>query len=111
MRISDWSSDVCSSDLVISHHAEKRYDKSVFTNLGVAGASILGSIFLGSAAGDLIGQVGSTAGGAYLASYSRETEIEANLIGLRLIGRVGYGPAAPAAVLHTPIGQPAGRAS
>src|SRR3546814_3484138 len=83
MRISDWSSDVCSSDLgyvyitrgtlalanneaeaagvlgheighVISHHAEKRYDKSVFTNLGVAGASILGSIFLGSGAGDLI---------------------------------------------------------
>lgn len=86
---------------VISHHAEKRYDKSVFTNLGVAGASILGSIFLGQGAGDLIGQVGSTAGGAYLASYSRENEFEADLIGVRLIGRVGYGPDAQAAFLQS----------
>src|SRR3546814_15235772 len=85
----------------MSHHAEKRYDKSVFTNLGVAGASILGSIFLGSGAGDLIGQVGSTAGGAYLASYSRENEFEADLIGVRLIGRVGYGPDAQAAFLQS----------
>ena len=86
---------------VISHHAEKRYDKSVFTNLGVAGASILGSIFLGQGAGDLIGQIGSTAGGAYLASYSRENEFEADLIGVRLIGRVGYGPDAQAAFLQS----------
>lgn len=39
---------------VIAQHSEKRYDKSIMTNLGVAGASILGSIFGGSGVGDLI---------------------------------------------------------
>jgi predicted Zn-dependent protease len=86
---------------VIAQHSEKRYDKSVFTNLGVAGASILGSIFLGSAAGDLIGQVGQIGGGAYLASFSRENELEADTIGVKLLSRVGYAPDAQAAFLQS----------
>ncbi|MEK9968867.1 MAG: M48 family metalloprotease [Ferrovibrio sp.] len=86
---------------VIAHHSEKRYDKSVFTNLGVAGASILGSIFLGQGAGDLIGQAGQVGGGAYLASFSRENELEADTIGVKLLARVGYAPDAQAAFLQT----------
>lgn len=86
---------------VIAQHSEKRYDKSVFTNLGVAGASILGSIFLGSGAGDLIGQVGQVGGGAYLASFSRENELEADTIGVKLLARVGYAPDAQAAFLQS----------
>jgi predicted Zn-dependent protease len=86
---------------VIAHHSEKRYDKSVFTNLGVAGASILGSIFLGSGAGDLIGQVGQIGGGAYLAAFSRENELEADTIGVKLLSRVGYAPDAQAAFLQS----------
>lgn len=86
---------------VIAQHSEKRYDKSVFTNLGVAGASILGSIFLGSGAGDLIGQVGQVGGGAYLASFSRENELEADTIGVKLLARVGYAPEAQAAFLQS----------
>lgn len=86
---------------VIAQHSEKRYDKSVFTNLGVAGASILGSIFLGSGAGDLIGQVGQVGGGAYLASFSRENELEADTIGVRLLSRVGYAPDAQAGFLQS----------
>jgi predicted Zn-dependent protease len=86
---------------VIAQHSEKRYDKSVFTNLGVAGASILGSIFLGSGAGDLIGQVGQVGGGAYLASFSRENEFEADTIGVKLLARVGYAPDAQAAFLQS----------
>lgn len=86
---------------VIAQHSEKRYDKSVFTNLGVAGASILGSIFLGGGAGDLIGQVGQVGGGAYLASFSRENELEADTIGVKLLARVGYAPDAQAAFLQS----------
>ncbi|HEX6956757.1 MAG TPA: M48 family metalloprotease [Ferrovibrio sp.] len=86
---------------VISHHSEKRYDKSVFTNLGVAAGSILGSIFLGQGAGQAIGQIGQVAGGAYLASFSRENETEADLIGVRLLSKVGYAPDAQAAFLQT----------
>jgi predicted Zn-dependent protease len=86
---------------VIAQHSEKRYDKSVFTNLGVAGASILGSIFLGSGAGDLIGQAGQLGGGAYLASFSRENELEADTIGVKLLARVGYAPDAQAAFLQS----------
>lgn len=86
---------------VIAQHSEKRYDKSVFTNLGVAGASILGSIFLGSGAGDLIGQIGQIGGGAYLAAFSRENELEADTIGIKLLARVGYAPDAQAAFLQS----------
>lgn len=86
---------------VIAQHSEKRYDKSVFTNLGVAGASILGSIFLGSGAGDLIGQVGQVGGGAYLAAFSRENELEADTIGIKLLARVGYAPDAQAGFLQS----------
>lgn len=86
---------------VIAHHSEQRYDKSVFTNLGVAAGSILGSIFLGSGAGEAIGQLGSAAGGAYLASFSRENEFEADLIGVRLLSAVGYAPDAQAAFLQS----------
>jgi predicted Zn-dependent protease len=86
---------------VIAQHSEKRHGKSVITNLGVAGASILGSIFLGGGAGDLIGQVGQIGGGAYLAGFSRENELEADTIGVRLLARVGYAPDAQAAFLQS----------
>lgn len=86
---------------VVAKHSEQRYDKSIFTNLGVAGASILGSIFLGQGAGEVIGQLGGAAGGAYLAGFSRENEFEADLIGLQLLGRVGYAPDAAAGFLQS----------
>ncbi|WP_370154223.1 M48 family metalloprotease [Ferrovibrio sp.] len=86
---------------VISHHSEKRYDRAFGTNLGVAVGSILGSVFGGQAVGDLIGQAGQLFGGMWLAGYSRENEFEADLVGVRLISQVGYGPDAQAAFLQS----------
>ncbi len=86
---------------VVAKHSEQRYDRAIGTNILTAGGAILGSIFLGQGAGDLIGQVGSVAGGAYLAGFSRENEFEADLIGLRLLGHVGYAPVAAAGFLQS----------
>lgn len=86
---------------VVAKHSEQRYDRAIGTNILTAGGSILGSIFLGQAAGDLIGQVGSVAGGAYLSAFSRENEFEADLIGVQLLGKVGYAPDAAAGFLQS----------
>jgi len=86
---------------VIAQHSEKRYDKSILTQGAVALGSIASSIFLGSGAGDVVGQLGSYGGGAYLASFSRDNELEADTIGVKLLARVGYAPDAQAAFLQS----------
>jgi predicted Zn-dependent protease len=86
---------------VVAKHSEQRYDKSIITQGAVTVGSILGSVFLGQGAGDLVGQLGSVAGGAYLAGFSRENEFEADLIGLKLLGQVGYAPNAAAGFLQS----------
>src|SRR5690606_12744331 len=86
---------------VIARHSEQRYDRSLITQGAVGLGSILGSIFLGSGAGQAIGQIGSLTGSAYLASFSRENEFESDLIGVRLLAQVGYAPDAQAAFLQS----------
>lgn len=86
---------------VVAKHSEQRYDKSILTQGAVVVGSILGSVFLGSGAGDLFGQAGQLIGGAYLAAFSRENEFEADLIGVKLLGRVGYAPDAAAGFLQS----------
>ncbi|WP_341912982.1 M48 family metalloprotease [Ferrovibrio terrae] len=86
---------------VIAQHSEKRYDRSLITQGAVGIGSVLGSIFLGSGAGDLVGQLGSVGGGLYLAGFSRENELEADTIGVKLLARVGYAPEAQAAFLQS----------
>ncbi|MEQ8229885.1 MAG: M48 family metalloprotease [Rhodospirillales bacterium] len=76
---------------VTARHTAQRYSAAMATNIGLIGASILGSIF--GVPGDLnrlAGQVGHL----YLQSYSREQELEADMLAVRYMARAGYDPRA-----------------
>jgi len=73
---------------VTARHTAQRYSKSVLTGIG---ATVLG-IVVGGPAGDLA----NMAGQAYLASYGRGHEMEADMLGMRYMAKLGYDPAASA---------------
>ena len=72
---------------ITARHTAQRYSAAMATNLGLIGASILGSVF--GVPGDLnrlAGQVGQL----YLQSYSREQELEADMLAVRYMSKAGY---------------------
>lgn len=73
---------------VTARHTAQRYSKAVLTGIG---STILG-VVVGGPAGDLA----NYAGQAYLASYSRGHEMEADMLGMRYMTRLGYDPKASA---------------
>lgn len=73
---------------VTARHSAQRYSKSVLTGVG---ATLLG-IVVGGPAGDLA----NYAGQAYIASYSRDHEMEADMLGIRYMAKLGYDPQASA---------------
>ncbi|MEK9672526.1 MAG: M48 family metalloprotease [Rhodospirillaceae bacterium] len=76
---------------ITARHTAQRYSQAMATNIGLIGLSIAGSIF--GVPGDLnrlVGQVRQL----YLQSYSREQELEADMLGVRYMSRAGYNPQA-----------------
>ncbi len=74
---------------VTARHTAQRYSTAMATNIGLIGASILGSVFgLPSDLNRVAGQVGQL----YLQSYSREQELEADMLAVRYMTRAGYDP-------------------
>ncbi|WP_038012819.1 M48 family metalloprotease [Terasakiella pusilla] len=73
---------------VTARHSAQRYSKSVLTGVG---ATLLGMV-VGGPAGDLA----NYAGQAYIASYSRDHEMEADMLGIRYMTKLGYDPKASA---------------
>lgn len=74
---------------VTARHTAQRYSTAMATNIGLLGASILGSVFgLPSDLNRVAGQVGQL----YLQSYSREQELEADMLAVRYMTRAGYDP-------------------
>lgn len=71
---------------VTARHTAQRYSQSVLAGLGAVAAGIL----LGGPAADLA----SGAAQLYLAQYSQSQENEADTLGIRYIGRIGFQPEA-----------------
>ena len=74
---------------ITARHSSQRYSAAKATNIGL---QILGAI--GSIAGAPTGasQLASLGGQAALKSYSREQELEADMLGIRYLSRAGYNP-------------------
>jgi predicted Zn-dependent protease len=85
---------------VTGRHTAQRQTRatgaSVLATLGTIGAAILG----GQAAGQLAQQVAGAGVQAYVASYSRDQELEADQLGIRYLTRSGYEPRAMATFLE-----------
>ena len=81
----------------VARHTAERYSKAVAANLGL---NILGAIGGAMGAPPGIGNIASFGTQAYLQSFSREQELEADLLGVRYLARAGYDPAAMTSFLH-----------
>ncbi|WP_430474198.1 M48 family metalloprotease [Thalassospira lucentensis] len=77
---------------VVARHSAQRYSRGVLTQILAGGLSVA----IGNGAGELIG----TGASAYLKSFSREHEFEADMLGVRYITRAGYDPDAMATFLE-----------
>ena len=71
----------------LREHARERAAKTTLTN---AGGRIIGALIFGSGAGELIGAAG---GNLLTLQFSRNDELESDLIGMELAARAGYDPA------------------
>ncbi len=76
---------------VVARHTAERYSQAVAANLGL---TVLG--VLGSAAGvpTGLGSLASFGAQAYLQGFSREQELEADMLGVRYMTGAGYDPRA-----------------
>jgi predicted Zn-dependent protease len=74
---------------VTARHTAQRYSRAVATGIAAAAVGVLESVFLGT---NVVGQVGAQAGQLYLASYSRDQELEADTLGVRYLAKTGYTP-------------------
>ena len=67
---------------VTARHSAQRYSSTVVAGLGTA--------LLGVVAGGGVAQLGQQGAAAYLQSYSRDQEFEADTLGVRYLARTGY---------------------
>ena len=94
---------------VTARHSAQRYDQAKIGQFGTLaaqlGGMLLGGYFGGAQGaqlgGQYLGQAGSAGAQAWVQSYSREQEFEADQLGIRYLGAAGYDPAAMASFLAT----------
>ena len=72
---------------VTARHSAQRYSKSIAANLGLTVLGVLGSA-AGAPPG--LGDIASFGAQAYLQGFSREQEMEADMLGARYLARAGY---------------------
>ena len=76
---------------VTARHSAQRYSQGVAVNLGAAVLGILG--------GRSVAQLAQFGAGAYIQSYSRSQEFQADQLGVRYLSRAGYDTGAMASFL------------
>ncbi|MGB0681267.1 MAG: M48 family metalloprotease [Magnetovibrionaceae bacterium] len=74
---------------ITARHTAQRYSSAQAANIGLTVLGVLGSI-AGVPTGT--GQLASFGAQAWLQSFSREQELEADMLGVRYMTRVGYDP-------------------
>ena len=83
---------------VTARHAAQRYSRGVATGIGASVLGVLGAIAgLPSATGDVVNYGAQ----AYLQSYSRDQELQADMLAIRYMTRAGYDPQAMVSFFET----------
>lgn len=80
---------------VTARHGSQRATRQQTAGLGVLAATVLGAILEGrgvAGAGDLASQVSQGVAAGYIASYSREQELQADRLGAEYLARSRYNP-------------------
>jgi predicted Zn-dependent protease len=80
---------------VTARHGAQRATRQQTAGLGVLAATILGAVLEGrgmSGAGDLASQAAQGVAAGYIASYSREQELQADGLGAEYLARTNYDP-------------------
>jgi len=82
---------------ITARHTAQRYSTTVATNIGL---TVIGVI--GSAAGlpSGLGRIASVGAQAAIQGYSRQQELEADMLGVRYMTRMGYDPNAMTSFFH-----------
>lgn len=87
---------------ITAGHNQSRQQRSTTAGLGLLlgqlGLSVLG---VDPNLAGAVSQVGQAAAGGYVASYSRQDELEADTLGIRYMARAGYDPTAAADFLQS----------
>jgi predicted Zn-dependent protease len=74
---------------VTARHGAQRATRQQTAGIGVLAASVLGAVL---GVGDVAGQVAQSAAAGYVASYSREQELQADQLGAEYLARNRYNP-------------------
>jgi predicted Zn-dependent protease len=82
---------------VTARHTAERYSTAQAANIGLMVLSVLGSA-AGVPSG--VGQLAGFGAQAALQSYSREQELESDVLGVRYLSRAGYSPHAMTSFFH-----------
>ncbi len=96
---------------VALRHIAENYNRQRNTGIGVRAAALAAAIFAGPAAATVAQLGGGLAGVAYLNSFGREAELEADAFAVEALPRAGYDPTGLVSFFQTLQGESGGTPS
>ena len=76
---------------IVARHTAQRYSQAMAANIGL---TILGVVGQAAGVGGAVGDLAQFGAAAALQSYSREQELESDMLAVRYLARAGYSPEA-----------------